>query len=213
MTLPASSQELALHAYQSSPPCAALRLPACRAPPALYCTVVGWARARAQDGVLPRWSPDFRTVSDTPFQLTSFALSLMLVFRTNSSYARWLDARQQWGLIVNTSRTFVRQAMTELPEDTWVLAPPASPTRGGLAWLCHHLACARQLRGEARTYLFVHFCLRFRMLLGLCLASPPPPHTHTPPPVHGAVCTPLGWVAGAASCAARLRAGPWRLRA
>ncbi|PNH08313.1 hypothetical protein TSOC_005134 [Tetrabaena socialis] len=40
----------------------------------------------------------------------------MLVFRTNSSYARWLDARQQWGLIVNTSRTLVRQAVTSLPE-------------------------------------------------------------------------------------------------
>lgn len=38
------------------------------------------------------------------------------VFRTNSSYARWLDARQQWGLIVNTSRTFIRQVMTTLPE-------------------------------------------------------------------------------------------------
>lgn len=48
-----------------------------------------------QDGLLPRWVPDFSRVSDTPFQLTSFALSLMLVFRTNSSYARWLDARQQ----------------------------------------------------------------------------------------------------------------------
>ncbi len=31
--------------------------------------------------------------------------------------ARWLDARQQWGLLVNTARTFVRQAMTTLPED------------------------------------------------------------------------------------------------
>ncbi|EFJ52724.1 hypothetical protein VOLCADRAFT_85997 [Volvox carteri f. nagariensis] len=69
-----------------------------------------------QTGLLPRWLPDFGGSSDTPFQLTSFALSLMLVFRTNSSYARWLDARQQWGLIVNTARTFVRQVMTTLPE-------------------------------------------------------------------------------------------------
>ncbi|KXZ52338.1 hypothetical protein GPECTOR_10g970 [Gonium pectorale] len=79
---------------------------------------VGLYETFLQEGLLPEWVPDFGGVSDTPFQLTSFALSLMLVFRTNSSYARWLDARQQWGLIVNTARTFVRQAMTTLPEDS-----------------------------------------------------------------------------------------------
>ncbi|KAG2439483.1 hypothetical protein HXX76_004837 [Chlamydomonas incerta] len=77
---------------------------------------VGCYEQALQDHLLPGQLPSFSGVSDTPFQLTSFALSLMLVFRTNSSYARWLDARQQWGLIVNTSRTFIRQVMTTLPE-------------------------------------------------------------------------------------------------
>ena len=31
------------------------------------------------------------------------------VFRTNSSYGRWDEARKMWGLIVNRSRDFVRQ--------------------------------------------------------------------------------------------------------
>jgi len=37
------------------------------------------------------------------------ALSILLGFRTNSAYARWWEARQIWGAIVNDSRTFARQ--------------------------------------------------------------------------------------------------------
>ena len=44
-----------------------------------------------------------------PFSLSSFALSLLLVFRTNSSYGRWLDARKIWGGVTNRSRDLVRQ--------------------------------------------------------------------------------------------------------
>jgi len=35
-------------------------------------------------------------VTDGPFELTSFALSLLLVFRTDSSYARWNEALGVW---------------------------------------------------------------------------------------------------------------------
>jgi predicted membrane chloride channel (bestrophin family) len=44
-----------------------------------------------------------------PFNLTTFALSLLLVFRTNSSYSRWWEARMVWGAVVNLSRNFARQ--------------------------------------------------------------------------------------------------------
>ncbi len=44
-----------------------------------------------------------------PFNLTTFALSLLLVFRTNSSYSRWWEARMIWGAVVNLSRNFGRQ--------------------------------------------------------------------------------------------------------
>lgn len=55
--------------------------------------------------------------SALPMSLTSSVLGLLLVFRTNSSYSRWLDARKNWGLLVNRSRDLVRQGLTWLPED------------------------------------------------------------------------------------------------
>mmetsp|Transcript_43708 Transcript_43708/g.78473 ORF Transcript_43708/g.78473 Transcript_43708/m.78473 type:complete len:431 (-) Transcript_43708:481-1773(-) len=64
----------------------------------------------------PTWKPF--TVSMVPFTLTSFSLSLLLVFKTNNSYARWWEARIIWGGIVNTSRDIVRQALCRFqPKD------------------------------------------------------------------------------------------------
>ena len=50
-----------------------------------------------------------------PLSLTSSALSLLLVFRTNSSYQRFVDARVLWGQLVNRSRHLVRVAMAYIP--------------------------------------------------------------------------------------------------
>lgn len=50
-----------------------------------------------------------------PVSLTSFALSLLLVFRTNSSYGRFDEARKFWGLMLNRSRDIVRQAIAFFP--------------------------------------------------------------------------------------------------
>ena len=55
--------------------------------------------------------------SSLPMSLTSSILGLLLVFRTNSSYSRWLDARKNWGLLVNRSRDVVRQYLTWLCEE------------------------------------------------------------------------------------------------
>lgn len=44
-------------------------------------------------------------------QLTSPALGLLLVFRTNSAYARWWEARTIWGGVVNKSRDIARHAL------------------------------------------------------------------------------------------------------
>ena len=57
-------------------------------------TVVGLAAAVCtyeslrSAGVLPGYLPDLELNSKEPFTLTAFALSLLLVFRTNSSYSR-----------------------------------------------------------------------------------------------------------------------------
>ncbi|KAL4514754.1 hypothetical protein Ndes2437A_g06840 [Nannochloris sp. 'desiccata'] len=59
--------------------------------------------------------------SAQPLLLTSTVLGLLLVFRTNASYARWLDARKSWGILVNRSRDLVRQGLTWCPEEEHAL--------------------------------------------------------------------------------------------
>ncbi|EOD32537.1 hypothetical protein EMIHUDRAFT_122975 [Emiliania huxleyi CCMP1516] len=51
------------------------------------------------------------------FTLSSPALGLLLVFRTNTSYQRWLEARQAWGRIVSHCRNIMRQATLWIEED------------------------------------------------------------------------------------------------
>eukprot|EP00198_Chlamydomonas_reinhardtii_P012718 XP_001702055.1 predicted protein [Chlamydomonas reinhardtii] len=66
----------------------------------------------------------------TAFNLTTFALSLLLVFRTNSSYSRWWEARTIWGSVVNLSRNVCRQSLLWLPAREarvavrWMMAAP-----------------------------------------------------------------------------------------
>jgi len=44
------------------------------------------------------------------FTLTSPSLGLLLVFRTNSSYQRWDEARKNWGMNINHTRDLARMA-------------------------------------------------------------------------------------------------------
>ncbi|GAB4814212.1 hypothetical protein N2152v2_001258 [Parachlorella kessleri] len=53
----------------------------------------------------------------TPFTLSSFALSLLLVFRTNSSYGRWWEARTAIGRMFNWPRIIVRLSIAYFPKD------------------------------------------------------------------------------------------------
>lgn len=59
-----------------------------------------------------------------PFTLSSPALGLLLVFRTNTSYARWVEARATWGRIVAHLRNTQRQAAI------WMDADVGAPQRG-----------------------------------------------------------------------------------
>ena len=45
-----------------------------------------------------------------PFQLLVPSLSLLLVFRTNASYGRWAEARQQWSTMETECRNIMRMA-------------------------------------------------------------------------------------------------------
>jgi len=78
--------------------------------------VCTWETCRAQ-GVLPQEFPSITMPNTLPLGLTSFAISLLLVFRTNQSYSRWWEARKIWGTILNRVRDINTQAAVFIPED------------------------------------------------------------------------------------------------
>lgn len=49
--------------------------------------------------------------------LLGFALSLLLVFRTNTAYDRWWEGRKLWGALVNNSRNLAIKLNALLPDD------------------------------------------------------------------------------------------------
>ncbi|KAK9825471.1 hypothetical protein WJX81_006786 [Elliptochloris bilobata] len=63
--------------------------------------------------LVPRGAPS-AVLGDytSAFTLTSFALALLMVFRTNSSYDRWWEARRLWGGLLGTTTDIVRQGLT-----------------------------------------------------------------------------------------------------
>jgi len=48
------------------------------------------------------------TLPMAPFTLASGSLGLLLVFRTNTAYQRWDEARKNWGMNINHTRDLVR---------------------------------------------------------------------------------------------------------
>ena len=48
--------------------------------------------------------------------LLGFVISLLLVFRTNTAYDRWWEARKLWGALVNNSRNFAIKAKSIFPD-------------------------------------------------------------------------------------------------
>lgn len=58
---------------------------------------------------------EFRpAVSPLPFSVVGVALSIFLAFRNNAAYDRYWEGRKLWGGVVNSSRSFGRQATTLL---------------------------------------------------------------------------------------------------
>jgi len=49
--------------------------------------------------------------------LLGFALSMLLVFRTNTAYERWWEGRKLWGSLVNNSRNLAIKMNALLPHD------------------------------------------------------------------------------------------------
>ncbi len=52
--------------------------------------------------------------------LLGFAISMLLVFRTNTAYDRWWEGRKLWGSLVNNSRNLAMKLSTVIPvDDKW----------------------------------------------------------------------------------------------
>ena len=58
------------------------------------------------------WLPSSSLEATDPFNLTNFALALLLAFRLDASYSRFMEGRRIWGNIVADSRNIVRQVAT-----------------------------------------------------------------------------------------------------
>jgi len=53
----------------------------------------------------------------TLHSLLGFAISILLVFRTNTAYDRWWEGRKLWGALVNNSRNLAVKLNSFLPND------------------------------------------------------------------------------------------------
>lgn len=53
----------------------------------------------------------------TMHSLLGFAISMLLVFRTNTAYDRWWEGRKLWGSLVNNSRNLAVKLNSILPND------------------------------------------------------------------------------------------------
>ena len=53
----------------------------------------------------------------TMHTLLGFAISMLLVFRTNTAYDRWWEGRKLWGSLTNNSRNLALKLAAMLPED------------------------------------------------------------------------------------------------
>jgi putative membrane protein len=56
--------------------------------------------------------PERLAISFAPVAVLGSALAIFVAFRNNSAYARWWEARQLWGGIVNSSRVLARLVIT-----------------------------------------------------------------------------------------------------
>src|SRR5262245_41965092 len=53
----------------------------------------------------------------TMHTLLGFAISMLLVFRTNTAYDRWWEGRKLWGSLVNNSRNLAMKLSVMIPAE------------------------------------------------------------------------------------------------
>lgn len=90
--------------------------------------LVGGYETGLDIGILPSYLPRCTLLDPTVTGLASFALSLLLAYRTSSSYRRWEEARSLWGLLLNRARDLIRQ-VNQLPKASYLPSVSAVLTR------------------------------------------------------------------------------------
>lgn len=83
-----------------------------------------------------------------PFNLTSFAMALLVTFRCNQSYDRWWEARKLWGGTVNSCRSLAREMLTGMRKSS-----PALCSRGLCLIVAYVNVLAAHLQGLSDEYL------------------------------------------------------------
>lgn len=91
-------------------------------PPVIVFTTFAALIASYNSLVLTHWLPEFFPVlraSSLPYQLTAPALALLLVFRTEASYSRFMEGKKAWTKVISGTHDFARQVMavSEKPGD------------------------------------------------------------------------------------------------
>jgi putative membrane protein len=101
-------------------------------------------------------------VSNLPVMhsLLGFAISMLLVFRTNTAYDRWWEARKLWGQLVNVSRNTAIKLAAILPQED-------QRTREWFALLLGRFAYALQLHLRSEKTRVALDALRHAELEGL----------------------------------------------
>ncbi|OIW12357.1 hypothetical protein TanjilG_32473 [Lupinus angustifolius] len=86
-------------------------------PPVLAFTAFAAAIAAYNSLVLTHCLPEFFPVlraSSLPYQLTAPALALLLVFRTEASYSRFVEGKKAWTKVIAGAHDFARQVMASV---------------------------------------------------------------------------------------------------
>ncbi|KAI3434596.1 hypothetical protein D9Q98_002665 [Chlorella vulgaris] len=81
---------------------------------ALEATCVCLYEGALKGGMLPAGFRSIQIKAPMLFSLSSFALSLLLVFRTNQAYARFDEARRLWSIMHNRCKDAMRQSVSYL---------------------------------------------------------------------------------------------------
>ena len=103
---------------------------------ALFTWLVAWLELKY---LLVSEREDIKNISVMHTMLT-FVISMLLVFRTNSAYDRWWEARKHWGALVNNSRNLAIKMNGILsPEDKYNRTFYSKSIAMYASVLAHHL--------------------------------------------------------------------------